>query len=212
MGNLNKIGIGLTVIFILSLVALFAELCYIFLRRRKQRKDESSDIETSSRSSSSTTKELLYLFCCGKGSSIELGTATTTIHPINDDDNVTEEQQDILAKWQQMYGPSRILFTIKEEEKEDLESEKSCSDRKSKCVTVSGLLDDEDRKEDDDKVVVMAVGVDIEGTETPYYTPSSSPIHELQRGAGNMKNSGGDGEYFVVEVEKLSPAVKRGGS
>ncbi|KAF5207804.1 hypothetical protein FRX31_002609 [Thalictrum thalictroides] len=166
MTDLSKLGIGLTVAFIFSFVALVTELCYIFFRRRKRAIDEESDISSNSWSS----KEIFYFFCCRNKSGIELTGAPTTVHPV-DDDNVMMEQSDELEKWQELHGPSRILYTIKEEEREDLESEKSCSERKSKKRVCSI------EEEKEISMVVISVESDRESkeTETPYLTPCSSP-------------------------------------
>ncbi|PIA54385.1 hypothetical protein AQUCO_00900731v1 [Aquilegia coerulea] len=205
MTNLSKLGIGLTVAFVFSFVVLVTELCYIFFRQRKRADDvdEESDISSSNCWSS---KKFFYLFCCKNKSRIEHTGAPTTVHPV-DDDNVVE-QQDELMKWQELHGPSRILYTIKEEEKEDLESEKSCSERKTK-KRIGGSIEEE--KEISMVVISMESDKERETDETPYLTPCgsppyctpmSSPPHEIRRNDRNLMYYSESENCFVLEVEK----------
>ncbi|KAI4300569.1 hypothetical protein L6164_033934 [Bauhinia variegata] len=100
-------------------------------------------------------------------------------------------------KWQCLYGPSRVLFTIKEEEEREVfESEYSASAPAdiefesvvkankvyfSESVSVVGRVEPSLSEEE--------VAVTMELTDTtpfstpcgspPYYTPSSSPLREV---------------------------------
>ncbi|KAF9598242.1 hypothetical protein IFM89_026018 [Coptis chinensis] len=99
---------------------------------------------------------------------------------------------------QEIQGPSRVLFTIKEEEKEDLESEKSCSDRKFRTKGSYSLNDEE--------VVMMSMEREIESPfftpcgSPPYYSPSSSPPREVK----HLKEIDC---CFVVRIDELQRKV-----
>jgi len=212
--GLSKLGQALSVIFVVSLLALVAELFYVLWRRRFFRRQSTATDGSDAaplRSSFPTSKELLYLLCWkqhqsrvepdgggGGGSDPETGCNGQSSSSVEDP---TDEVIDIL-KLQAMRGPSRVLFTIKEEEREDVESSEaeqsvsSASAEKSlektrrvsqlsleECFNIDGDLTEE---EEEEVVTVTLVGnCDCE-IETPpystpcgspsYYTPSASPI------------------------------------
>ncbi|XP_050229995.1 uncharacterized protein LOC126679098 [Mercurialis annua] len=178
MNTLNKICTALTVIFIVSLVVLVAEIVYVLYRRRRFR-NRSSDIEFSSETSSfyptTPSKELLYFFCwknnlttrvepdqaetVTRGIISAAADTPTTTGVADDDDDVDE-----ILKRHAMYGPSRVLFTIKEEEKEDIEMDLSSSGERED-VTVRSFTSID--------ISTVAV-IDIDDT-TPFSTPCASP-------------------------------------
>ncbi|KAI3928536.1 hypothetical protein MKW98_024137 [Papaver atlanticum] len=168
MTSLSNLGIGLSLVFSLLLLALVAELYYLLWWKKKRVTNDIQD-DYSSSCSSSSAREFLYLFCWKKPSSL----SSTGLNPqelFND-----LEQQSQLSSSKQLYlnsfgedsieaelmrlhnlsGPPRLLFTIKEETKEDLESE----DGRSRNNKVS-------RKSLADFLVAV---------ETPFLTPMSSP-------------------------------------
>ncbi|KAI3896602.1 hypothetical protein MKW92_024461 [Papaver armeniacum] len=168
MTSLSNLGIGLSLVFSLLLLALVAELYYLLWWKKKRVSNDIQD-DYSSSCSSSSAREFLYLFCWKKPSSL----SSTGLNPqglFND-----LEQQSQLSSSKQVYlnsfgedsieaelmrlhnlsGPPRLLFTIKEETKEDLESE----DGRSRNNKVS-------RKSLADFLVAV---------ETPFLTPMSSP-------------------------------------
>ncbi|KAL2533470.1 hypothetical protein Adt_06821 [Abeliophyllum distichum] len=210
VGGLSKLGKVLTIIFVISLVALFAELFYVLWRRRVFRRknplatsDGGGDqLSHSSCSDSSflsiaswpSSKELLYSFFIRSHSRVEHNSVTPTSDRDNLNSNGPSEMEEIdidVMTLQEMYGPPRFLFTIKEEEREELEAvaEKIDNNNNNKenvslqeCFIVA--------EESSDVVVAVAVDIDDhDGCDTlpfstpcaspMYFTPSSSPVHDI---------------------------------
>lgn len=88
-------------------------------------------------------------------------------------------------KWQCLHGPSRVLFTIKEEEREGFDSDLfSSADIKRVCHSHSDEYDHDHSLVDE----VVAVVIDTSPFSTPcasppYFTPSSSPLRDVQPNA-----------------------------
>lgn len=173
MRSLNSVGLGLSLVFGCLLLALVAELYYLLWWKKRFSNREIED------DYSSSARELLYMFCWKKPSSLsstalnpqELVCSSVRItepeahelhrhsnnelllKPFGDDaDDGTVENE--LMRLHELSGPPRFLFTIKEETKEDLESEDGKSRKVSRNRSLSDLL--------------LTV-------ETPYLTPLSSP-------------------------------------
>lgn len=167
---MHKLGTALTVVFAVTLVALLAELFFVLRRRRRFRRQNLGGNSFYSPS----TKELLYFFCWKNQSRIEpQGTPPPppplpNASPPPQSDEATEA--DDALKWQELYGSSRVLFTIKEEDREGVDSEncssseKAVSTMKEKCAGVDTTSF---------QAVVM-IEVDEEAT-TPFSTPCASP-------------------------------------
>ena len=166
MRYLSSLGLALSLVFGCLLFALLAELYYLLWWKRRITNREIEDDYIS------PTREFLYMFCWKKPSSLsstalnpqELSSSmrVTDIHvhepqtpiqghsnkdlwpnPFGDDDGL-----------QDLSGPPRFLFTIKEETKEDLESQDGRSRKGSRNRSLSD--------------VVLTV-------ETPFLTPIASP-------------------------------------
>lgn len=105
-------------------------------------------------------------------------------------DELEDELEQHMAKYHCLYGPSRVLFTIKEEEREGVESENGSSTTEcSSVVTVmkgravrSMRLSENVVDGGGDEVVVAVEEWLDESTPystpcatSPYYTPQSSP-------------------------------------
>jgi hypothetical protein len=182
---LSKLGSALTVVFAVSVVAILAQLFCVLRRRRRIRRQSLSGGENSIYNPS---KELFYFFCWKNQSRIEPQEAPSPSPPLYTGE--TTEVDDVL-KWRglYMYGPSRFLFTIEEEEREGVDSENCSSSekgtKKSKrviteervaVVAVSSSLP------------VVAVTVDVDEAtpfstpcaSPPYYTPLPSPAREME--------------------------------
>ncbi|KAL5710889.1 hypothetical protein ACHQM5_021400 [Ranunculus cassubicifolius] len=182
MRSLNSLGIGLSLVFGCLFLALIAELYYLLWWKRRISTDR--DDEDGYSSSSSSAREFFYLFCWKKPSSLS-STALNpqqlcnsvrmadTHHVLDSDHLQSNSSKDFLLKpygedgietelmrLHNLSGPPRFLFTIKEETKEDLESEDGRSNRgdKSRKGSRSRSLSD----------LLMAV-------DTPFLTPLSSP-------------------------------------
>jgi hypothetical protein len=95
---------------------------------------------------------------------------------------------DDIIKWQALFGSSRLLFTIEEEEREGLDSETTYSSFAEKEVkTTTNVYLEECYGVPDVAVTVVSIEVDEEYSTTPfetpcasppYYTPSPSPTRE----------------------------------
>lgn len=97
-------------------------------------------------------------------------------------------------KYQCHYGPSRLLFTIKEEEeREGFDSENGeCSavavKKKTVAKTVSlseVVVVDEVAVEVDELVVNEATPFSTPCASPPYFTPHSSPVRDKDNNGGN---------------------------
>lgn len=83
----------------------------------------------------------------------------------------SEEINDVdVLKWQGLYGSSRVLFTIKEEEREEMEPQ--ATDKSLSAETKSVSLGECLRVADELPELTVAVGVD---EVTPFSTPCASP-------------------------------------
>ncbi|XP_062198256.1 uncharacterized protein LOC133900972 [Phragmites australis] len=161
MRALSRLGVGLAVVSALLLLALTAELYYIFVHKRRLRR-RAAAISHAASSPSSSSRELLQLFCFKKPPALastytvqepHAGDATAVAVAVGDeDDDETVEAQ--LMRLGSLVGPPRLLFTIKEETKEDLESEDGRS-RRGRSRSLGELL---------------------HCSETPFLTPASSPV------------------------------------
>ncbi|KAK6942542.1 hypothetical protein RJ641_027919 [Dillenia turbinata] len=193
MNGLSGLGTALAVIFGLSLFALSIELFYVLWCRRRFLQQnptrESDPYPNSPITIATSSKELLYFFCWKTHQATGAEPHLAPNLPPSHSPPQTASAADVL-KWHQMYGPSRVLPTIKEEEKEDIETpEKSSLTEKTKngtnqttsleeCVCVTDC--------DNIEVTSAAFPVEIETTpfSTPcasptYFTPPPSPPHEV---------------------------------
>ncbi|XP_006663127.2 uncharacterized protein LOC102702225 [Oryza brachyantha] len=156
MRALSRLGVGLAVVSALLLLALTAELYYLFVYKRRLRR-RAAAISDAASSPSSSSRELLQLFCFKKPPALastyaqepHAGEAMVAV-AVDDDDESVEAQ---LMRLGSLVGPPRLLFTIKEETKEDLESE----DGRSRCGRSRSL------------------GELLHSSETPFMTPAASP-------------------------------------
>ncbi|KAF3642354.1 hypothetical protein FXO38_21143 [Capsicum annuum] len=150
MSSFSGLGIGLSFVFGCILMGLVAELYYLLWVRKRIPKNESED-----EYNSTYATELSHLFCwkqpnCvnnvasqqlnntmrnqemnGQDQDLELGNSKDLLLKGYGEDSVESE----LMRLHNLCGPPRFLFTIKEETKEDLESEdgKSRGDRSRTC-------------------------------------------------------------------------------
>ncbi|KAK9127117.1 hypothetical protein Syun_015914 [Stephania yunnanensis] len=167
MRSLSSLGIGLSLVFGCLLLALVAEVYYLMWWKKKLIVNN-RDIEADC---TSPVREFLHIFCMKKCSSV----SSAPLKPQNTDSQETQlsnsnkdvifrpfEDESLEAELMRLHnlaGPPRFLFTIKEETKEDLESEdgksvQSKSRKGSKSRSLSDIL---------------------LNLETPFLTPMSSP-------------------------------------
>jgi hypothetical protein len=133
MKALSRLGVGLAVVSALLLLALTAELYYIFVYKRRSRR-RAAAISDAASSPSSSSRELLQLFCFKKSPALastytvqEPHAAGTAVAVTVDDEDEDDDDETVEAQLMRLSslvgGPPRLLFTIREETKEDLESE-----------------------------------------------------------------------------------------
>lgn len=113
-----------------------------------------------------------------------------------------------MLKLQGMYGPSRVLFTIKEEEMEVTENDDSSIENelvKSKKRKKSSSDFCFEGAVANDVVVEVEVEVEVDDVTTPFWTPCASPQYYYTPSPspprdGNLsrKNSGTENEVSVV--------------
>ncbi|CAK9136222.1 unnamed protein product [Ilex paraguariensis] len=175
MRSFSNLGLGLSLVFGCLFLALIAELYYLLWWKRRITNREIED------DYSSPAREFMYRFCWKKPlclSSVALNPQELCSSVRIIDSHVHEPQAQLhlnkdlwfrpfgedneeieLMRLQNLQGPPRFLFTIKEETKEDLESEdgKSGGDKSRKGSRSRSLSD-------------LALTV-----ETPYLTPLASP-------------------------------------
>lgn len=164
MRALSRLGVGLTVVSVLLLLALVAELYYLLVHKRRQRR-RAAAISDAASSPSSSSRELLQLFCFKKTPALASTTyaqdpragdaaVDEAVDEEDDDDDGDDTVQGQLMRLGSLVGPSRLLFTIKEETREDLESD----DARSRCGRSRSL------------------GDLLHSSQTPFLTPASSPL------------------------------------
>ncbi|GLT90091.1 hypothetical protein SLE2022_080430 [Rubroshorea leprosula] len=216
MNGLNKIGAVLTVLFVLCVFALMAELVYVLWRRRRFRRRSVSaggDSEMSGTQFDTPSKELLYFFCWKNQSRVEPAGVQPVLSDVARDSEASVD--DDVEKWQQAaYGPSRLLYTIKEEEKEGAEGgEYSAeSEAKSRSRTVSlrdalaaRVLSEAALAAATPAAVADEVEMEVQPV-TPYYTPSPSPSREGTLISG--ESGGSSEEEMETEMNFLSIRIE----
>ncbi|KZV26746.1 hypothetical protein F511_20915 [Dorcoceras hygrometricum] len=183
MGSFSGLGIGLSFVFGFMLVGLVAELYYLLCWKKRVANNGNREIE-----------EFSFLFCWKRLSSFNSSSSSLELA---DSVRIQQEQeQDLelgsnkelgsknygkegveseLMRVHNLCGPPRFLFTIKEENKEDLESE----DGKSKGEKTS-------RKGSRTRSLSDLVYID----GTPFLTPLSSPTVKNPTSLGSYSNHG----------------------
>ncbi|XP_075519844.1 uncharacterized protein LOC142553460 [Primulina tabacum] len=180
MGSFSGLGIGLSFVFGFILVGLVAELYYLLCWKKRVANISNRGIE-----------DFSSLFCW-KG----FNSFNSSIELTNSVRNQQEQEQDLelgsnkdlglknygeegveneLMRLHNLCGPPRFLFTIKEENKEDLESEdgKSKGEKSSRKGSRTRSLSDL---------------VFIDGT--PFLTPLSSPTVKNPESLDSYSNHG----------------------
>ncbi|GLJ55476.1 hypothetical protein SUGI_1191290 [Cryptomeria japonica] len=206
MSSMNRVGIGLGVVFGCFVLALMVKIYCVFWWRKRlnsavaqeQQHEEQDEDAYICRSPS---KELFYLFCWRKQGSMSSRALNTNassesvdsriinfegdahvvlttspesspVHPEFVNKVLAEGMDAELMRIHGLLGPPRILFTIKEETKEDMESEDGRS-KKSKRGSHSRSFSD----------LLSQIGSETGGfpmisspsDSAPFITPSSSP-------------------------------------
>lgn len=160
--GLNKLGTTITAIIAVTLAALAVEIIYVLWRRRQRyrprvRIEPQEPSLPSSLSSSPSARER----------ELEL------------------ELEQHVMKFQRLCGPSRLLFTIMEEEERECLDSENCSSTEFGAVVVKNKV----VAAAVDEVAVKVEELLIEATtpfstpcaSPPYYTPYSSPCREAYK-------------------------------
>ncbi|WOG86753.1 hypothetical protein DCAR_0205971 [Daucus carota subsp. sativus] len=165
MGYLSHVGIGLSFLFGCLLLGLIAELYYVIYWKKRY---TSMEIQDSSHPTNGTT-ELSYLFCWKSPISSRKQELPTSVKSGHDQDlqmlriyNGEEGVESELMRLHNLSGPPRFLFTIKEETKEDLESEDEKS-RGGRNISRKGSRNN-------------SLAELLACVETPYLSPLASPV------------------------------------
>ncbi|XP_008799740.2 uncharacterized protein LOC103714313 [Phoenix dactylifera] len=202
MSGLTKFGLALLLVFCISLLGFFSEILYVIWRRRQRLRRSSAssrDPEISGAGGGGPSfKELLLYFLCWKNqsrvepasfaaaspafsaaASLAAPPAATT----KTASSAAAEEECELARWHAMcFGPSRVLYTIKEE-KEEVESDGGM-----------GVSGDE----------LAETPFSTPGASPAFYTPTSSPTRAAAESGRDPKvPSGGE------EAGAVSPVAER---
>ncbi|KAK4408834.1 hypothetical protein Sango_0464400 [Sesamum angolense] len=135
MGSFSGLGIGLSFVFGCILMGLVGELYYFLWWKKRVAYTSSSNREIG---------DFSFLFCWKRPSSTSFNSSAGSIQELTNSVRNPQEQEDLemgstkdlelkgygeqgveteLMRMHNLCGPPRFLFTIKEENKEDLESE-----------------------------------------------------------------------------------------
>lgn len=201
MGSFSGLGIGLSFVFGCILMGLVAELYYLLWWKKKIANSNSSSGSSSS-SSSRKIQESNFLFCWRKpkscnssSSSQELTSAVRSQQEIQDLEigggnkevglKCEEGIEAELMRVHNLCGPPRFLFTIKEESKEDLESDDGRSRKGSRTRSLSDLV------------------IAVDGT-TPFLTPLSSPTLKAPSSLDSYNHHGINPLFESIPEAELS--------
>ncbi|KAK9122672.1 hypothetical protein Sjap_012274 [Stephania japonica] len=159
MRSLSSLGLGLSLVFGLLLLALLAELYYLLWWKKRFINNNRGTVDQDHDHSSSSARELFHLLCWKQQCQPSSLMTTTVLSPqqlrLTTNSHLGHESVEAeLMRVHSLSGPPRLLFTIREETKEDLESEEGKSRKGSRDKSLSDLL------------------VKV---ETPFFTPMSSP-------------------------------------
>ncbi|KAK2655422.1 hypothetical protein Ddye_008474 [Dipteronia dyeriana] len=170
MNGLTKLGTVLTVVFSVSILALVFELIYVLWRKRVFRRRSDPESRSDPFYITPSKEQLLYFFCWKNPSRVEPSGTPGVSEPPGGAEVLDDDE---LAKWQLgMYGPSRFLFTIKEEEREGTETE---TETKTEVVGVNKVII---RVVDDEPEEEQTTPFSTPCASPPYYTPSPSPTRD----------------------------------
>ncbi|CAN1150428.1 hypothetical protein LINPERHAP2_LOCUS17559 [Linum perenne] len=209
MNSASGLVIGLSLVFGCLFLALAAELYYLLWWKKRITNRESETEEESYTTSSNTNsaakhakeKEFLHFVCWKKPTAqpdpnqpepdLERGGDGKDSLLVKEEDGggegeAEESVESELMRLHNLAGPPRFLFTIKEEEKEDLESE--CDKRSRKGSRTRSLSD-----------ILMAVDT----STAPLFTPLASPRCTKPLDSYNRQ---GFNPLFESSMESMRPS------
>ncbi|GKA14555.1 hypothetical protein Tco_0694201 [Tanacetum coccineum] len=118
----GKLATALTIIFVVSVVILIAELVFVLWRRRSSRLQQSQPLtseDPTPPTSDYTAKELLLFFCLKAKTRVEPSETAPTQNP-NGPSTSNDEAIDVF-KLLEANGPSQNSLNIKEDVERDVE-------------------------------------------------------------------------------------------
>ncbi|KAK9122871.1 hypothetical protein Sjap_012473 [Stephania japonica] len=199
MGSLTRTGIWLIAVLAVTISGVLAQVLYVLWCRRRFHLQNQTQNLTSDQiaphdhhHTATLSKDLLYFFLCWHPHS-RIGPANATAAPTFSEASPSPGSGD-LAKWHGLYGTSRALFTIDEDEREDpgwpeMKKTKRVSLEDQFLVADGGAPP---AVAEDGGAPPSAAAVEVVETpfstpcESPmYYTPSPSPPREAKRAPGN---------------------------
>lgn len=169
MKSLSSLGLGLSLVFGCLLLALIAELYYLLWWKKRISKSKRGEIDHSSKihepqqanfhggGSGDSNMDFWYKKPFGEdGHGHGHGDGRE-----EEQEQEQEDEDELMLKLQNMAGPTRFLFTIKEETKEDMAESEDGKSRTSRKGSRSRSLSD-----------LFHI---MEMEKTPYLTPMASP-------------------------------------
>ncbi|MQM21366.1 hypothetical protein Taro_054404 [Colocasia esculenta] len=226
MNCLTKVGLALLVVFVAFLVAFAAELIFVLYRRRRPRRapPAAADPELASPAAaavpggSPTPKQVLlhFLFWKQNHSCVEPASAAAsaaplfslskaTTFPLPSAEGAAETELE-LARWRALYA-SRVLFTIREDEKEGVDSDGGRSPQRGRPAGAGvSVFRHRGREEQEEEVEVTGAAPELTPFSTPcasppFYTPPPSPARGVEAGADVAVGSESDGDEFLPSSE-----------
>ncbi|KAI3696850.1 hypothetical protein L6452_29434 [Arctium lappa] len=155
----GKLATALTVVFIVSVVILVAELLYVLCCRLQYTHNHISGDPSSSFSSN---KQFLYFFCLKPQTRVEPSGAPTQ----NPDGSSPDDEMIDVFKLLEANGRSRVLCTIKEDDREDGERVSLQECLESEAAATVGVVEE----------VELTVDGDVEDVKTVFSSPCESPM------------------------------------
>ncbi|KAG1369740.1 hypothetical protein COCNU_15G001060 [Cocos nucifera] len=210
MSVLTKLGLALLLVFSFSLLGFLSELLYVLWRRRRRRRVRRSsassgdpEIPDAGGGGASSKELLLYLLCWKNQSRIEPASsaaaspafsaaAALAAPPAAMTKMASSEaaEECDLARWHAMYfGPSRVLYTIKEE-REEVESDGGM-----------GVFGDRDGDE------LAETPFSTPCASPAFYTPTSSPPRSTAEAGGDPEVPSGGEEAGCVSPSPVAERV-----
>ncbi|PKA64316.1 hypothetical protein AXF42_Ash009537 [Apostasia shenzhenica] len=132
MSGISRLTLGLLIVFTLTLFGLAGELLYVFCSRRKVRRMASVAVSIDAElggtgatpSCIASAVSLFYSSLFWKNRSPRIEPAAVTSDQTKTPATVAEDGEFELAVWRAAaFGPSRVLYTIREEEIEGADSD-----------------------------------------------------------------------------------------
>lgn len=167
-------------VFSFFLLLLLADLLYVVWWRRRFHAETAASAAGSDDPYRSPSKELLYFLCWKSYSRVEPASSTPAAATGSASPAPSPSGHADLMKLQEVHGPSRFLFTIKEEREESEAEEARQAEAEKKTLVV----------EDTPFATPCA--------SPPFYTPRSSPPRGGEDVVGNLTHASANGYIRVV--------------